>query len=69
MSYKEKRAYEILGKEIEDLENEKQLLHEKLSNTNTNFEEISAASNRLGMVMQALEEKGWQWLELSEKMG
>ena len=65
LSYKEKREFEQLEKEIPELEIEKKNLTEKLS-SNINYEEITAASERLLLINSMLEEKELRWLELSE---
>jgi len=67
-SYKEKREFEILEKQIADLAAEKQIITEKLSNGNLPFEELQKFSNRIGEVTQMLDEKEFRWLELSELM-
>jgi ABC transport system ATP-binding/permease protein len=65
-SYKEKREFEILEKEIAGLTTEKASITEKLNNSNTPFEELQALANRIGEVTQLLDEKELRWLELSE---
>ena len=64
-SYKEKREFEQLEKEIPELETEKKNLTEKLSG-NINYEEITSVSERLLLINSMLEEKEMRWLELSE---
>ena len=64
-SYKQQKEYEELEKSIETLETEKDELLEKL-NTLTNPNEITACSERIGIVMNELDEKSNRWLELSE---
>lgn len=64
-SYKEKREFEQLEKEIPELEAERKSLTEKLS-TNISYEEITVASERLLAINTLLEEKEMRWLELSE---
>jgi ATP-binding cassette subfamily F protein uup len=65
LSYKEKREFELLEKEIPELEAEQKLLTEKLGN-NISFEEITTVSERLREISALLEEKEMRWLELSE---
>jgi ATP-binding cassette subfamily F protein uup len=65
-SYKEKREFEILEKEIADLTREKAGITEKLNSGSTPFEELQLLSNRIGEVTQLLDEKELRWLELSE---
>ncbi len=66
LSYKEKREFELLEKEISDLTKEKAAITEKLNNGNTPFEELQQLSVRIGEVTQLLDEKEFRWLELSE---
>ena len=65
LSYKEKREFEQLEKEIPELEEERKKLTEKLSN-NINYEEITSVSERLLLINSMLEGKEMRWLELSE---
>jgi len=65
LSYKEKREFEQLEKDIAALELERKNLTEKLS-SNIIYEEITAASERLLVINAMLEEKELRWLELSE---
>jgi ATP-binding cassette subfamily F protein uup len=65
MSYKEKREFEQLEKEIPELEAERKNLTEKLSG-NIPYEEITSVSERLLLISSILEEKEMRWLELSE---
>ncbi|MEO5946382.1 MAG: ABC transporter ATP-binding protein, partial [Chitinophagaceae bacterium] len=65
-SFKEKREFEILEKEIEDLTKEKDTVTEKLNNGNTPFDELQKLSLRIGEITQLLDEKEFRWLELSE---
>ena len=67
-TYKEKREFEILEKEIADLTAEKETITEKLSNGSLPFDELQKLSNRIGEVTQLLDEKEFRWLELSEVM-
>ena len=66
MSYKEKREFEQLSKEIEALEAEQRDLEAALSTGTLSVEDITAKSIRLPQVKEALDEKGMRWLELSE---
>jgi ABC transport system ATP-binding/permease protein len=66
LSYKEKREFELLEKEIADLVAEKETITGKLNNGNTPFEELQQLSSRIGEVTQLLDEKELRWLELSE---
>ena len=65
LSYKEKREFEQLEKEIPELETERKNLTEKLS-TNISYEEVTSVSERLLLINSMLEQKEMRWLELSE---
>jgi ATP-binding cassette subfamily F protein uup len=65
-SFKEKREFELLEKEIADLTSEKELISNQLNNSNTPFEELQKLSLRIGEITQLLDEKELRWLELSE---
>jgi len=68
VSFKEKREFELLAKEIETLTVEKSSIHEKFSQGNLSFDELQSLSERIGAVTQMLDEKEMRWLELSELM-
>ena len=65
-SYKEKREFDVLEKEIADLNKEKEIITEKLSSNNTSFEELQKISSRILEITQLIDEKEIRWLELSE---
>jgi ATP-binding cassette subfamily F protein uup len=65
-SFKEKREFELLEKEIADLSKEKEIINNKLNSHNTPFEELQKLSLRIGEITQLLDEKELRWLELSE---
>ncbi len=66
LTFKERREFESLEAELEDLNDEKSQL-EALFNSGASSEEIASASVRYQAVMQAIDEKEMRWLELSEK--
>ncbi len=66
LSFKEKREFASLEKEIAALTKEKEVITEKLTNGNTSFEELQLISQRIGEVTRLLDEKELRWLELSE---
>jgi ATP-binding cassette subfamily F protein uup len=66
MSFKEKREFEQLEKEMPILEKEKQDLTNELSSGTASFEIIQKISDRLVQIEKVLEEKETRWLELSE---
>jgi ATP-binding cassette subfamily F protein uup len=65
-SFKEKREFELLEKEIADLTKEKEIINNKLNNSNTTFEELQKLSLRIGEITLLLDKKELRWLELSE---
>jgi ATP-binding cassette subfamily F protein uup len=66
LSFKEKREFELLEKEIAALSNEKASITEKLSSSSTAFDELQLLSVRIGELTQQLDSKELRWLELSE---
>ncbi len=66
MSYKEKREFEQLSHEIEELEKEQKLLEEELCSGTLSVDELTEKSKRLSVIKEELDEKGMRWLELSE---
>ena len=69
-SYKQQREYEQLTKEIETLTKEKQEIENLLSSgTETDSDKITAASLRIGTLIEELDEKELHWLELDEICG
>ena len=65
-SFKDKREYDQLEKEIAALEAEKVTITEKMMDANLNYDQIQQLSNRMVHITQLLEEKEMRWLELSE---
>ena len=65
MNFNQKRELEQLEKELPELQNQKETLTSKLSDTNLKFEEIQKISNELEQLIQKLEEVESRWLELS----
>ncbi|TMI87845.1 MAG: ABC-F family ATP-binding cassette domain-containing protein [Bacteroidetes bacterium] len=66
LTFKEKREFETLEKEIAELSKEKELVNIRLNTSDTSFEELQTLSNRIGEVTKLLDEKELRWLELSE---
>ncbi len=66
MSFKEKREFEQLEKDIETLTNEKKEIENALSSGNISVEQITEMSKRLPLLNEELDEKEMRWLELSE---
>ncbi len=67
LSYREKKEYDLLEKEIEKLEAEKILLESSLNSADTDYQELEKISVRIGEVMQLIDAKSQRWLELSER--
>jgi len=67
-SFKEKREFELLEKEIGELTQEKQEITDKLGSGELPFAELQKLSSRIGEITSLLDEKEMRWLELSEQM-
>lgn len=69
-SFKQQQEYTALTDEIQRLEDEKKELENLLnSGEETSHEKISAWSQRIGEIMEILDEKELRWLELDEICG
>lgn len=66
MTYKEKREYEQLERDIEALEHEQHELETALCSGQLSIDELTAKSKRLPQLKAELDEKSTRWLELSE---
>ncbi len=66
LTFKERKEYEQLEKDIESLENEKALIEEKLSSGNLKADDIVDLSKRHRTIAEELDTKSDRWLELSE---
>lgn len=66
LSYKEQREFEMLEKELANLEIEKKEISEKLSSAGLPFEELQNLSARIAEISGLIDEKELRWLELSE---
>ena len=66
MSFKEKREFEQLEKDIAALEAEKKSIEDALSSGTLSVDEITTMSKRLPLLNDELDEKSMRWLELSE---
>lgn len=69
MTYKEKREYEQLTKELEQLENEQKALEEALCSGQLSVEELTEKSKRLPEIKDEIDKKEMRWLELAEIEG
>lgn len=66
MSFKERREFEQLEREIADLETEKTAIEEALCSGILSVEELTEKSKRLPVLSDLIDEKTMRWLELSE---
>ena len=69
LTYKEKREFEQLEKDIAALEEEQHQLEEALCSGTLSVEELTEKSKRLPVLKDELDEKSMRWLELSEIEG
>lgn len=69
LSYKEKLEYEKLEQEIAQLEDEKTETENLLNSGSLNTEELMEKSNRIGKLIELIDEKSMRWLELAELSG
>jgi ATP-binding cassette subfamily F protein uup len=69
LSYKEQREFEMLEKELPELEQEKTRLTELLSSGTLKSDAFQKVANDLGAIVAQLEAKEMRWLELSEMAG
>lgn len=67
LSFAEKKEYDTIEKEIEELENKKQELISKLNSGNGTHDEIAGWSKDIGKLMEQIDKKTERWVELSEK--
>lgn len=66
LSFKEKKEFDSLEIEIQELENEKKQVEEQLSSGQLSSEEVTSISNRYAELNDLIDEKTMRWLELSE---
>lgn len=66
LTYKERLEFDQLEKDIESLETEKEQLSEKLSSGELSSDDLISTSNRVGEIIDLIDEKTLRWLELSE---
>ena len=66
LSFKEKREYEQLEKDIGRLNNEKELITARMNSGEAGYDELQELSLRLSGITLELDEKELRWLELSE---
>ena len=69
MTFKERKEFEQLEKEIAALEEEKKQIEEALCSGTLSVDELTEKSKRLPLLNYELDEKTMRWLELSEIEG
>ncbi len=65
-TFKDKREFELLEKELATLETEKTTITEKMTAATLPYEELLKLGQRLAEITTSMEEKELRWLELSE---
>ena len=68
LTYKEQREMEQLEKDLENLAAEKAELEDKLNSGTLPFDQLQAASERIGRILEETDEKELRLLELYENM-
>jgi ATP-binding cassette subfamily F protein uup len=68
VSFKDKREFELLEKELTSLNTEKSDLLDKLNQADIPFEDLEKWSHRVAELTGLIDEKEMRWLELSELM-
>ncbi|PZR26957.1 MAG: ABC transporter [Citrobacter freundii] len=66
LTFREKREFETLEKELRDLAKEKELVNQKLNDGTLPYNELEQLAKRIGEITQLVDEKELRWLELSE---
>jgi ATP-binding cassette subfamily F protein uup len=66
MNFNEKREFELIEKEMPQLEKEKLEVESSMSSGSLSFEQLQQASARITEIIGLLEAKEMRWLELSE---
>ena len=66
LTYKEQKELEQIEKDLEALEAEKAELESRLSAGTLPFDQLQAASERIGKIMEETDEKEMRWLELTD---
>lgn len=68
LSYKEKVEYDSLEGDIENMEDQKSILAEKMNSGNGDYEELAQWAQELEQINKRLEEKTYRWLALAERV-
>ena len=69
LTYKEQREMEQLEKDLEDLAAEKAEIEDKLNSGTLPFDQLQAASERIGKILEETDEKEFRLLELYDSIG
>ena len=69
LTWKEQREFEQLEKDLEALGQEKEALTAQISSGALPYDQLQAASERIGTLTAEIDEKELRWLELSEMQG
>ncbi len=69
LTYKEQREMEQLEKDLEALAAEKAEIEEKLNSGTLPFDQLQAASERIGRILEETDEKEFRLLELYDSIG
>lgn len=67
LTFNEQREFELLEKEIFELEEQKSLLENEISNPSTSGEKINELSLKLGSLIKDLEQKTQRWMKLADR--
>ena len=67
LSFNERKEYQKLEKEIEELEKKKSAIHRQMSNSDLDYEKLQELSETFSALKEKLEEKEFRWLELAER--
>jgi ATP-binding cassette subfamily F protein uup len=68
LSFNEKREYEQLEIDLEDLNREKEQIETEMSSGSLSNDELLQKANRIETVINLIDEKELRWLELSERV-
>ena len=66
LTYKEQKEFEQIEIDLEALNAEKAELEEALGTGSLPFDQLQSASERIGQIIDEIDEKEMRWLELSE---
>jgi len=67
-TYKQKQEYELLEKEISELETEKEKIFNLMNEGSSDVSLLTQWSERVGEIIKLIDEKSNRWIELSEIM-